>query len=238
MYFDQELFDLRCEWGLAGLEACLPGSDVVVIVDVLSFSTSVDVAVGRGALVFPYGSRDEAAAAFAAERQATLASRDRGAGFSLSPASLAAVPAGTRLVLPSPNGATLSLATGAVPTFAGCLRNAAAVARAAAGAGRRITVIAAGERWPSGGLRFALEDWLGAGAILHGLPGSRSVEAAAAAGAFLAAAGTLAATLAACGSGRELIERGHASDVDLAAALNSSDQAPRLRAGAYRNEPG
>ena len=121
--------ELRLEWGAEGIAALGPTSDVLVIVDVLSFCTCVDVAVGRGAEVFPFRTRDEAAEAFAAERGARLAGR-RGEGrFSLSPGSLEGLEAGERLVLPSPNGATLSLA--AVKhgeTVAGCLRNAVAVA--------------------------------------------------------------------------------------------------------------
>jgi 2-phosphosulfolactate phosphatase len=233
MYFDQHASDIRCEWGLLGLEALLPASDVVVIVDVLSFSTSVDIAVSRGAVVFPFRHHGVTAEVFAQERHALLASTNRASGLSLSPASLQAVPAGMRLVLPSPNGSTLSLATGTVPTYAGCCRNAAAVARAAAMHGPRVTIIAAGERWPGGGLRFALEDWLGAGAIIHGLPGQRSVEAAAAEAAYVRVKDDIANVLAGCGSVRELIERGHPDDVDLAAALNASQSAPQLRDGAY-----
>ena len=38
MYFDQGSFDIRCEWGMEGLQELLPDSRAVVIVDVLSFS--------------------------------------------------------------------------------------------------------------------------------------------------------------------------------------------------------
>ena len=48
MRFDQADFDVRCEWGLRGLRKIGPVSDVVIVVDILSFSTAVDIAAGRG----------------------------------------------------------------------------------------------------------------------------------------------------------------------------------------------
>src|SRR5262245_62450426 len=175
MTFDQPGFDVRCEWGENGVRHLAPGADVVIIVDVLSFSTCVEIANSRGAIVFPYRWKDESATAFAASVNAELAGvRQDDGKYSLSPASLIKIPSGTRLVLPSPNGSTLSLATGATPTIAGCLRNAAEVARGAAELGRRISVIPAGEHWAGGGLRPSIEDLIGAGAILSYLPGSLS----------------------------------------------------------------
>ena len=51
--FNQHEFDIRLEWGLKGVEILAPISDVIIIVDVLSFSTCVDVATGMGATVYP-----------------------------------------------------------------------------------------------------------------------------------------------------------------------------------------
>jgi hypothetical protein len=59
-YFDQAQFDIRCEWGLQGVQQIV-NSDVIIIVDVLSFTTSVDVAVSRGSTIFPYRWKDETA---------------------------------------------------------------------------------------------------------------------------------------------------------------------------------
>lgn len=77
MYFDQGSFDIRCEWGEEGLWELLPVSRAVVIVDVLSFSTCVEIAVGNGAIVYPYRTNDHTAAAYARSRSALLANTTR-----------------------------------------------------------------------------------------------------------------------------------------------------------------
>lgn len=237
-YFNQHDYDLRCEWGLEGINQLTPVSDAIIIVDVISFTTCVDVALERGTAVYPYRWKDEAAAAFAESMGAILAVSSRGergpGRFSLSPISLTFLPEGARIVLPSPNGSTLSLATGDTPTFAGCLRNASAVAAAAAALGRRISLIPAGERWKDNTLRPALEDLIGAGAILHALPGSRSPEAEAAVATFLHFKDRLLESLSACGSGKEAADRGKGPDLPYFADLNSSPRAPRLIDDAYR----
>lgn len=235
MYFDQREAAVRFEWGLAGLEALAPVSDVIIIVDVLSFTTSVDVIVGAGGAVFPYHGSIDDLPAFAQANDAEFVApgRQANSGYSLSPTSLLTAPPGTRLVLPSLNGSTLSLFTGGVPTLAGCLRNAAAVAQYAVTIGPRISVIAAGERWNRESMRPGLEDLLGAGAIIAHLAGDRSPEADLALGGFDAVQTRLLPTLARCGSGKELIGRGFSDDVEVAAMLNVSDAVPRLTDGAY-----
>ncbi len=225
------------EWGLAGLLALRGQVAVLVVVDVLSFSTAVDVAAGRGAVILPFPSGDPAAAQAEAARQGVTATVRRGQpGFSLSPASLQVASPGLRLLLPSPNGSRLSLAGGGVPVLAGCLRNAAAVARAAlrlAGGGA-IGVVPAGEHWPDGSLRPAVEDLLGAGAVLHHLGLPPCPEAQVARDAFRAAGPEVAALVRAGRSGQELTGRGFAGDVELAVREGCSAAAPLLRDGAFR----
>lgn len=200
---------IRCEWGLHGVET-LGRDATVIIVDVLSFSTAVCVAVERGAYVLP------------SLEAPPPRSQDTP---SLSPQSLMRIAAGTRITLPSPNGSTLAFRARpvAASVVAACLRNARAVALWAASQARPIVVIPAGERWANGSIRFAIEDWLGAGAVIASLPGSRSREAAAAEEAFLASA-----AIDECLSARELVERGFAEDVRIASAVNVSEAVPLL----------
>lgn len=94
MIFDQSEFDLRCEWSQQGVTQLAPISDVVVIVEVLSFSTCVEIATNNGAIVFPYQWKDESAIDYAKSLQAELAKSDRTSnnGYSLSPTSLTQIP--------------------------------------------------------------------------------------------------------------------------------------------------
>lgn len=237
--FAQDGFRVRLEWGPNGLRRLAPRCDVVVVIDVLRFTTAVTVAVDAGATVLPYRWHDGTEAEFAREQGAELASAE--GPWSLSPVTLAAIPSGTRLVLPSPNGSALAFAAveaGARTVIAGCLRNAGAVARhiETLDGGGAIGVVPAGERWniTTGALRPALEDYLGAGAIVAAIGDpSSSPEARAAAAAFTGARAELEATLLASASGRELVLKDLAEDVPMAAALDASRAVPVLRDGAF-----
>ncbi|MEA1650693.1 2-phosphosulfolactate phosphatase [Nitrospirillum sp. BR 11164] len=229
---------VHSEWGFAGVEALRDRAAVLVIVDVLSFSTAVEIATGRGAAILPFPYGDAAAAQAAAEEAGAVLAAPRNAGgqLSLSPRSLTTITSGTRLMLPSPNGSRLSLAGGTATVLAGCLRNATAVAQRArmlAGGGD-IAVIPAGERWPDGSLRPAVEDLLGAGAVVAALDLPLSAEARVARDAYRAAGPDLADIIRGTRSGRELAGWGYADDVELAVDLNVSATAPVLRDGAYQ----
>lgn len=227
---------MHLEWGRQGLREAGRQADVVVVVDVLSFTTAVTVAAERGVIVHPMRPGEPYAASVARRLGAHLGGR-RGAAVSLSPPTLARLDAGERVVLPSPHGATLSLeaaATGAT-VVAASLRNAAAVAAWLAGHQRRVVVIACGETWRDGAPRNAIEDLLGAGAMLsHFAPSLLSAEARVAAEAFRASQGELMAIMRGCTSGRELAAQGYVDDVICAAELDASDVVPVLVDGAFR----
>jgi 2-phosphosulfolactate phosphatase len=266
----QQGFRIRLEQGEDGLVALLADCTVLVIVDVLSFGTSVDIAIARGAVITPVPTHRDAGPGGPGVVIAGPRRPVPGPPWTLSPTSLTTIAAGTHLVLPSPNGARLSALAGAADgpaVLAGCLRNAAAVAEAAVrmSAGGPIGVIAAGERWPGGNrLRSALEDVLGAGAVVAALgsilddgpvdptgfapspprsvdrsmsprPPLLSPEAAHARDAFEGARKRgLTGVLQATSSGRELIEDGYRDDVLLATAVDRSGHVPVLHDGSYR----
>ena len=247
--FGQGEYAVRFDWGPNG--ALTTRADLAVVVDVLSFSTTVTVAVERGMRVFPYRWQGPGAAEFAARNDAALAvgrlealRGDAVMSPTLSPAGLLHGPAYPRLVLASPNGATIAQALddGATTVTIGCLRNAQAVALWLAplvSSGRSVAVVAAGERWDADdSLRPAIEDLLGAGAVLAALMtlvggDGFSPEASLAAEASTAGRERLATRLHDCASGRELAAKGFGADVDVAADLNSSSVVPVLVAGAF-----
>ena len=232
--FSQQAWSCRCEWGPAAVAALAP-ADVTIVVDVFSFTTCVDVAVSRGGAILPYAWNDASAAQFAEAHRAELAGRRKRAPYSLAPESYLEAPDGLRCVLPSPNGAQVTLAAAATASvlLAGCLRNARAVAEAALQLGSTFNLIPAGERWRDGSLRPALEDWLGAGAILRWIPASRSPEAESAVAMFERHRERLVEVLDQCGSGRELAERGHIRDKLIAAELYVSSCVPRFDSVAF-----
>ena len=212
-------------------------ADVVIVVDVLTFTTCVEFATNQGASIFPYRWKDETTYYFAEKVNAEVADRNNPNGFNLSVTSLQNLPADMRLVLPSPNGSTVSLLAGDTPAvIAGCLRNCRAVAASALKKGKRVVVIPAGEKWENDTLRPCVEDLIGAGAIISHLQGRLSPEALVAKAVFENLSADLIENLKNCISGREKIARGEETDIHLAAELNSSDCVPILENDAFIKE--
>lgn len=241
----QDAWSVRLEWGVVGAPVVAHGCDAVIVVDVLSFTTTLGVAADRGVTVMPCPWRDARAEELAHRYDATLAVRRSEAGpgdVSLSPATVRAAEHLERLVLPSPNGSTIcaELADLGVPVVGASLRNRRAVARwldDRIGDARSVAVVAAGERWSDTSLRPAVEDLWGAGAVVRALveAGATSVspEARAASAAFDAVVDDLPDALRDCASGQELIGLGYGVDVDVAAELDASGGVPVLVDGVF-----
>ncbi|MDQ0726376.1 2-phosphosulfolactate phosphatase [Microbacterium sp. W4I20] len=212
--FDQSTYQVRLDWGTAGLARLAP-ADIVVVVDVLRFSSTMADAVAAGA---------EIELADAVEW--------------------------------SSNGAAVASAAAdaAETVFVGGIRNASAVARAVQTVQERrqartsVAIIAAGEVDPAGGLRFAVEDQLGAGAIVAALTDlgidHTAPDAAVAAEGFRALRRAMRHLLTASGSAREL-EIGVPSTARMAASgvvpssttdaavLDAVDAVPVLSSGRF-----
>lgn len=233
----------RCHlaWGRRGVRQATARGDIIVVVDVLSFATATVTAIAHGGFIRPCISVKEAelrahdsGACVAVSRQKASAAQP----FSLSPLSFVGMAAGTRVLLPSPNGATCSTIGKSAPyVLLGALINASAVAstidRLMEGSHLATTVVACGERWldndEDGPLRFAIEDLLGAGAILARLAHfPLSAEATLAATTFRAVQSDLDSLLWTCESGRELRESGFEQDVRFAAQLDRYQSVPIL----------
>lgn len=191
--FDQAGYQVRLDWGTEGLARMAP-AHIVVVVDVLSFSSTVIDAVAAGTDV-PLSS--------------TLDWGENGAAVADAAAALDPTP----IVL------------------VGGIRNAAAIAQAVLTEQDRrgdrtfVTVIAAGEKTDAGDLRFAVEDQLGAGAIVSALTDvgidHTSPEAVAAGESARALRRALRHLLSASGSGRELT-----SGTETTAAIEASGFTP------------
>ena len=238
MLYAQHPYRCRFDWGRRGTSLAAERGDILVIVDTLSFSTATVTALHHGGIIYPYP-QEENLALLAQRLGAQVAVRRQHVPeegrFSLSPATFQQIKPGECVVLASLNGATCSRYARQVPyLFVGTLVNARAVALVVSSllAQRElnVTVIACGERWkdPSedGALRIAIEDYLGAGAILSYLSYEKSPEALVCEGAFIQTQHQLQTLLWDCGSGRELRSIGFEQDVTFAAQLNVYDVAP------------
>ncbi len=206
--FDQSRYQVRFEWGLAGLER-LAASDIVVVVDVLSFSSTAIARVAAGEDV-----PGDAEASADGHEGAEVAAR-------------------------------AAQAVAAPVVMLGALRNAAAVATAVRaeqqrrGARTSVAVIACGQRSAPGDStpRFAVEDLLGAGAVIDALGAlgldHTSPEAAAACESFRGLRGAVRHLLTASGTGQELLARGAREDVLAAAASDDLTAVPVWRGGVF-----
>jgi 2-phosphosulfolactate phosphatase len=215
---------------------------VVLVVDVLRASTSIAAALNNGArAVIPFEGVDEAIIrARSLERSEVLLAGERKMarihGFELgnSPREFTAdVVNGKTIVMTTTNGtAALASTVGAAEVIVGCFANYSVVLawlRAAARAGKSITIVCAGTNG-----RFALEDAICAGRFVRGIA-RRGIQPELGDAASVAAmidrrmGGDLSAVLRDSEHGRALIEAGLGDDVAFCATINTHSVVPIYR---------
>ena len=244
--FNQSPYNCRLEWGRRGAREASERGDIVVIVDVLSFSSTVVSALRSGAIIFPYPPDLDGKMygdSIGAEYILGRAEAARKGRPTLSPVTFNEEHRDKQYVLSSLNGAYCSWVASRVPALLiGSLLNASAVAAAAEEiqqkTGSAITVVPCGEMWNDvreneNRLRPSVEDYLGAGAILKELSGEKSPEAEVCAGAFNSSVNRLKDLIWDCGSGRELRERGFEEDVRYCSQLNVTEIVPIMKDGRF-----
>lgn len=240
-FFDQSPFQCRIDWGPKGTYEAANRNDILIIVDVLSFSSTVVTALHQGVIIYPFPMEGDVNSFGASINAEVLFDRREGKRLgrpSLSPVSFNEAHKGKKFVLCSPNGATCTKLSGKVPALLiGSLLNASAVAKAANEVQKRtnanITVIACGERWSNleeneDKLRPCIEDYLGAGAILNFLEGTKSPESKVCIAAFQNSREQLEELIWESGSGRELRGKDFADDVKHSSRLDVFQEVPIL----------
>jgi 2-phosphosulfolactate phosphatase len=219
-------------WGSDGLRRAVERGDIPVIVDVLRFSSTVTTAVANGFTILPAPTRDAAR---------SLAVVTGAARWSLSPLDYVNPREPEEVILVSPNGAALagSIPPG-TPGFIACFLNARTAGRLLGDIvrdrGTGIVLVPAGEAVEDQEAdlehrRFAVEDYLGCGAVLSELKVDRDEEAEACREAFLAAKIGLAGIIRDSPSGRYLVDRGQAADLSHCVQLSIYEVLPVVRDG-------
>ncbi|MFD1735464.1 2-phosphosulfolactate phosphatase [Bacillus salitolerans] len=246
MVFDQTPYSCRVEWGRRGAREAAERGDIVIIVDVLSFSSTVISALEMGAVIFPYPPHldgEEYANIVKAEYILGRAEASKRGKATLSPVSFSHEHANKKFVLSSMNGSFCTwIAKKTQAVLVGGILNAEAVASVANQISKQrkasITIIPCGEQWNEtreyeDTLRPAVEDYLGAGAILSYLGGDKSPEAKICMAGFLSVREKIEDVIWECGSGRELRERGFDADVKHCIRLNTYKTVPMLQDGYF-----
>jgi 2-phosphosulfolactate phosphatase len=204
----------------------------VVIFDVLRATTTIAAALAAGVEeIRVFGSTAAAAAAAAGHAGERVLCGEENclppAGFDLgnSPGDFRRERHGGRVVyMSTTNGTRAILAAREARTIlAGALVNASAVARAVADLGDDVTLLCAG----TGG-QVAMEDLIGAGAVIAALRHPKSLRAGSdtvpiARRLFEATRGDLRAALTESLGGRNVIAAGLLADIDFAARLDALD---------------
>jgi 2-phosphosulfolactate phosphatase len=243
------LIDLK--WGPSGTKKAVTKNNIIVIVDVLRFSSATTVAVYKGVIIIPsYSKRLSKVLAKRFNAEISGSSREPTKWkYSLSPLSYLNAKKNTKVVLFSPNGAKCSAIAGhAKHAFVGSFLNATIIGNYVSRISRKInedvTVVSAGETELTKLLKrlpveesfvnkenkeyFALEDFLGSGAIISATNLDRTTNARHAELSYLKYRNNLLETLKSCVGARYLINSGREHEVDFCLQLDKYNCVPKI----------
>lgn len=239
--FNQSPFQCRMDWGLRGVDEAVKRGDIIIIIDILSFSTAVVSAVHYGAIIYPFPKTGDAEALGKLVDAEVILGRKEAKELgkpSQSPTSYNDSFKGKKYVMCTTNGGECSKIAKKVPALLiGSFLNASAVANVANQIKKEknlnISVIACGEKWSKKAdeetiLRPSIEDYLGAGAILSLLEGTKSPEAEVCIASFESCKLELDRLLWDCSSGRELRSMGVEEDLIYSSKIDMYAEAPIL----------
>ena len=237
--FNQAPFQCKMDWGERGTREASERGDIIIIIDILSFSSAVVNAVHHESIIYPFpkvGDIEEFGKLVDAQVCLGRAEALEIGMPSLSAPSFGENHKGKRFVLSSRNGATCVKASRQDSNILiGSFLNASAVAIVAnklqKETGLNITVIACGEMWKGKGeekreFRPSIEDYLGAGAILTLLEGTKSPEARVCISAFESCRENFKELILDSASGRELKAKGFPNDVIFALEFDKFKEVP------------
>lgn len=200
-------FDIHCCWGFKLTDTLVTQYDICIVVDVLSFSTSIDLLLGAKENL-----QDDTASNSLVNH--------------LSP---------QKLTVPSPVGLPIQLDISHKAVLIGCLRNARAVAKAARMLGNSVLVIPVGDKLAEEEFKTCSEDFIAAGAIISYLKGIGTAESDAALDVYNSSKGNLEEMIRLSSSARKMLLSGYLTEVDEACQFNKSKNVPLLEEGSLIN---
>ena len=200
-------FDIHCCWGFKLAEDTFIQYDVCIIVDVLFFSTSIDLLLDTKENTQNIPVAHHFIQPFSPEK----------------------------LSIASPVGLPLQLNLHTKTVLAGCLRNARAVAKAAMQLGNTVLVIPVGDKLSDEDFKTCSEDFIAAGAIVSYLKGDRTAESNAALDIYNSSKDDIEEMVKLSSSARHMILNGFSPEVDQACQFNRSKNVPLLEDGTLIN---
>ena len=200
-------FDIHCCWGFKLADDLVLQYDVCIIVDVLSFSTSLDLLIN------------------VKENTQNMPVADDFIHH-LTP---------QKLNIPSPVGLPIQLNLHQKPVLVGCLRNARAVAKVARMLGNAVLLIPVGDKLSEEEFKTCSEDFIATGAIISYMKGARSAESEAALDVYNSSKGNIEEMVKLSSSARQMMLNGFLLEVDQACQFNRSKNVPLLEEGALIN---